>query len=548
MIGRRDRRLGCGAAAPSIRVLGLVIAATLATGSASGARQQAGATLRASPLNIGLRVELRPSLAVLRVEAELTFEAHGSLDEVVFRLRPDLQLDVVEDDSGIPLYYERARNLVVVQTPRLTSGTISTWKFRYRMRLAEPPGASGQVVSVTPWYPHFRYPTIDAEIPRNVPMRSTVSATLEEPWMIVAAGSLESSGEGDLRTHTWRDAIPSPVVPLLIARLEQQARTDDRSRQLRAFFPVASRSPVATYLDYMVNVVRFYTEILGPHRRTGFNVVGLDLPDRVAGLSAPGVTVMPSPHAASEAPFPYRIFAHEVAHHWWNDSASVPLRADAWLREGLPTYSSLLFLQRHYGVAMFRQELDRTRRVALSVDAPVSLAASFGAADPEAAYGLNYHKAAFVLHMLRKVIGAGAFRDLLRESHTDGPGLTATRFATNAEALHGDDLSWFFAAWVQQARIPRFAIRFDQRRVADNVSPFLLTVSIEQQEADIRHPVLLRVLLEGAPPVERTVWVEPGTVSFSIALPSPVRELEFDPFGDLLHRGATVERVNARLP
>ena len=544
------RWLGAGAAATpvGVAVLGLMITATLATGSASAAGKQGPATPPASPLDIELRVELRPSLAVLRVDAALTFEAHESLDEVMFRMRPDLQLDVVEDDRGIPLYYERIRNSVVVKTPTLAPGTTYTWKFRYRMRLAEPPDASGQVVSVTTWYPHFRYPTFEAEIPRNVPMRSTVSATLEEPWMIVAAGSLESSGEDGVRTHTWRDSIPSPLVPLLIARLEQQARTGDRAHQFRAFFPVASRSPVATHLEYMMNVIRFYTELLGPHRRPGFNLVGLDLPDRLSGLSAPGITVMPSRHAGSAAPFPYRIFAHEVAHHWWNDSASVPLRADTWLREGLPTYASLLFLEREYGGGMFRQELDRSRRVALSVDEPVPLAASFDVADPAVGYALNYHRAAFVLHMLRNVIGADAFRQLLRESHTDGPGLTATRFAAKAEALYGDALSWFFAAWVQEARIPRFAIRFDQRRVDDNVSPFLLTVSIEQQDADIRHPVLLRIKLEGAPPVERTVWVEPGTVAFSIGLPSPAQELEFDPFGDFLHRGVTIERVNARLP
>ncbi len=486
-------------------------------------------------------------MTFLRVEATLKFEAHESLEEVVFRLRPDLQLDVVEDDGGIPLYTRRARNRVVVHTPTLTPGTISSWKFRYRMRLVEPPRASGQVVSVTPWYPYFRYPSVEAEIPRDVPMRYTVSATLEEPWMIVAAGELESSGEGTLRTHTWRDTVPSALVPLLIARLEQHARHDNRAPEFRAFFPAAGGSLIDTHLDYMANVIRFYTELLGPHRRLSFNLIGLDLPDRVGGLSAPGITVMPSRHADSEAPFPYRIFAHEVAHHWWSDSARIPLRADAWLREGLPTYSSLLFLERQYGGAMFRQELARTRRVALSVDAPVPLAAGVEAATAEAAYALNYHKAAFVLHMLRKVMGADAFRRLLRESHTDGPGLTAARFAAKAETLHGDDLSWFFAGWVQQAQIPRFAIRYTQRRVDDDVSPYLLTATIEQQDAEIRYPVLVRITLEGAPPVERTVWVEPGTVSFSIGLPSAVRELELDPSGDLLHSGVTVERVDARL-
>ena len=125
MIGRRDRWLGYGAAAPSIRVLGLVIAATLAAGSASGAREQTGATLPASPLNIGLRVELRPSLAVLRVDAALTFEARDArVLRLYFGLQGEREHTLEEIGNMLGVTRERIRQLRDRALRRLREGNM----------------------------------------------------------------------------------------------------------------------------------------------------------------------------------------------------------------------------------------------------------------------------------------------------------------------------------------------------------------------------------------------------------------------------------------
>ena len=53
--------------------------------------------------------------------------------------------------------------------------------------------------------------------------------------------------------------------------------------------------------------------------------------------------------------------------------------------------------------------------------------------------------------------------------------------------------------------------------------------------------MVLRIALEAAPPLEAEVWIEPGVTDFTIVLPSPPRELQFDPYGDLLYRKVTIE-------
>jgi aminopeptidase N len=214
------------------------------------------------------------------------------------------------------------------------------------------------------------------------------------------------------------------------------------------------------------------------------------------------------------------------------------------LREGLPTYSSLLFLENAYGNQMMRLELERSRRVALAVASDEALELGFEMETAEAIYALNYHKAAVVLHMLREVMGLDGFSRLLRRLHNLGTDVTTDVFIQQAEEEHGDDLSWFFDAWIRSGDVPSFHVRYAVRPAADNSSRYELTGTIEQEGAAIRYPLIVRIPLEAAPPLESTVWVEPGTTDFNIVLPSPPRDFQFDPHGDLLYREVTIERTS----
>jgi hypothetical protein len=93
--------------------------------------------------------------------------------------------------------------------------------------------------------------------------------------------------------------------------------------------------------------------------------------------------------------------------------------------------------------------------------------------------------------------------------------------------------------------VPSFEVRYGFRATGDGASRYQLTGTITQTGAGIRYPARLRIPLEAAPPLEATVWVEAGVTEFSILLPSPPRDLQFDPDGDLLYRQATVVRSDS---
>jgi hypothetical protein len=190
-----------------------------------------------------------------------------------------------------------------------------------------------------------------------------------------------------------------------------------------------------------------------------------------------------------------------------------------------------------------RLELDRSKRVALAVSSEEALELGFEMQSPDAIYGFNYHKATVVLHMLRSVMGLDGFSRLGRALHGHDGDVTTEVFIERAGEIYGEDLSWFFEPWLQSAAVPSFDVRYGYRAAADSASRYELFGTITQRDAAIRFPVLMRIPLEAAPPLETTVWIEPGVSEFSITLPSPPRDVQFDPYGDLLYREVTLAPI-----
>jgi hypothetical protein len=523
--------------------IALTLAAPLLGPAPQGATPEGAAqsVAEVTARSIDLRFEVEPDLPTALIEADLTFVAEERLESVVVAMRSDMNLDLIEDADGVPLSYRRRRGFVRIMTPPLERGTQTTWTFRYRARFDRTLRESGQMLLTTPWYPHFRIARDPAEFQRFVPMAMTLTATLPQPWVLVSAGTNTARRNDDgTITYSWRDSVPSTQIPLAIAPFLQRDKLT-MVGALRGFFPQEHQSLIDTYVDYMGAAATFFSDRIGMLNRRSWNLVAIQLPDNISGVTYPGVTFIESRDIDPDGTFPYRVLAHEIAHHWWNHYIEIPRPRDAWLREGLPTYTALLFLESEYGNQMMRLELERSRRVALAVSSEEALELGFEMTTQEAIYAFNYHKAAMVLHMLREVLGLDGFGRLCRMMHEYRDDITTEVFESLAEEVYGDDLSWFFSSWVQSADVPSFDVRYGFRRATDNTSRYELIGTIAQRGAQIRFPVLLRIPLEAAPPLETTIWVQPGVTDFRIVLPSPPRDLLFDPDGDLLYRDVSIE-------
>jgi hypothetical protein len=187
--------------------------------------------------------------------------------------------------------------------------------------------------------------------------------------------------------------------------------------------------------------------------------------------------------------------AHEVAHQWWGNAVRPGSYRDAWLSEGLATFSGLWYLQQmQKRNDTYFDFLDEYRTNLGDYRGDVGpIWVGHRSITPETPLGYQvmiYEKGAWVFHMLRALMldlgtrSEARFTALLRGFHETfrGRRVTTADFQRFVEQHAGVPMDWFFDAWIRGTAIPTY-------RVAWKVEP-----------ADGKYRVRLRVTQEGVPP------------------------------------------------
>ncbi len=181
--------------------------------------------------------------------------------------------------------------------------------------------------------------------------------------------------------------------------------------------------------------------------------------------------------------------AHELAHQWFGDLITCRTWPDLWLNEGFATYADALFRERYYGRPTFIQTM--LSKVSSARSAVGTLYVQDTASTSNLfASSRVYNKGAWVLHMLRGVLGDSLFFAGLR-AYADDP---SKRFRTSStaelrtvfESVSGRDLGFFFDQWVFGERYP--AYQYSMTAVPQG-SSILATVRIRQTTGTSLPPV-----------------------------------------------------------
>ena len=215
------------------------------------------------------------------------------------------------------------------------------------------------------------------------------------------------------------------------------------------------------------------------------------------------------------------IVAHELAHQWWGDSVSPESWNDIWLNEGLATYSEALWAGSVGGPASYHAYMASlwSSTFAGSVYAPVQL---FGPT--------VYDKGAWVVHMLRRVVGDASLFGALRDwyaARRDGVGNTAELRAV-FEARHGQDLAWFFDEWVYGSGQPSYEYAASTADRGDGT--FRTYVRIRQVQLAgpvFEMPIDLTLVTPSGDEVH-TVWNDAADQTFELATTRPVSLVDLD--------------------
>lgn len=156
------------------------------------------------------------------------------------------------------------------------------------------------------------------------------------------------------------------------------------------------------------------------------------------------------------------LLAHELAHQWFGDKTTCGSYSDVWLNEGFATYLTGLTYEEYPIYGSFNNWKSNTRNSVVSQPGGSVFVADTSDTFRVFDGRLTYDKGAYVLHMLRWVIGDDNFfqacYNYLHLPHTDY-GFGRTRDLQNEmETLSGKDLNEFFADWYYGEGYPSYTI------------------------------------------------------------------------------------------
>jgi aminopeptidase N len=238
------------------------------------------------------------------------------------------------------------------------------------------------------------------------------------------------------------------------------------------------------------------------------------------------------------------IVAHELAHSWVGDMITMTDWRHAWTKEGFATYCEALYFEDKFGVTYYHDYM---------TDMNVLIYAGtriFDASPPLTS--AIYYKGAWVLHMLRRVVGDSAFFDAVLAYTTDVDfryDVADTEDLRGVfETASGMDLGWFFDEWVYDAGYPVYFQ--DWSSVAAGGGGYDVSLEIQQIQASgptFKMPI--DVVIETDLGTEAfVVWDSLQTQSFTLHTVGEPSSLDLDPDVWIIREVETVDVAEAMVP
>jgi hypothetical protein len=502
-------------------------------------------------LHLDLEARFEPDRRFVSGRAALTLRPLQALSTVRFRLDDDFKVESVTSAEDVHHLFFRVRgqNALMVSLGPL-AGSLNEMSLTVRYSgTHEPAPVEQEVLQVGPvtvetlpierevfietvdvftnrtsWYPR---PVLDDH--------ATASLRFDVPvgYSVVTGGSRVRATVSGARTEVqYRLDRPAKYITAAVGRFREAGGLDGGAFRLRAFAVARTRDEAAGLLERSSRILAFFSEQFGP---CPYPDLDLLLIEGVApgGHAPPGMMLLQrrpplarQPLRDDPASFPEEpdfFLAHELAHQWFGQSVSGANYRERWLSEGLAQYAAALWVRRHRGEEAFRGVLGRMARWALRYDEAGAIHLGYRVGhlkgDAQAYRAVVYDKAAYVLHMLRGVVGEAAFtRGLLAylEAHRySKAGADDLRRAL--EAASGRELSEYFRAWVYGTGIAQLAYR---SRVEGAPSGYRVALEVEAAGLPGPVPVQVRIVHEKG---ETTGFVEVSAGATRASLEAPAR-------------------------
>ncbi len=383
------------------------------------------------------------------------------------------------------------------------------------------------------WFPGIDHPGDKATV------EFSVLAPAE--WTVVSVGRLvnETLAADGRKLTVWATDRPIPVYTMVIGATEMSVDLlgaigcdSDGGRCIpitQWVYPEEEEAGRKAF-GRAPEVVAFFDSLIGPfpYEKLAF----VQSSTRYGGMENSSAIFV-----NQRLPRPGRgdgLVAHEAAHQWFGDSVTEREWPHVWLSEGFATYFTAVFFEFADGdsVAAARLADGEDRYMASLGDAGRPVIDQ----QPDDLFDLlngnSYTKGAWVLHMLRNVVGDSVFFEGIRRyyaEHREGTALTAD-LRHVMERASGEDLDWFFDQWLHRPGYPEVRVH-----TSWNPDDGRLELDVRQVQSwpPFRFPLEVEVKRDTYN-LRRTFWIETRETNLHWSLDERPLSITVDPKNRLL--------------
>jgi aminopeptidase N len=362
-------------------------------------------------------------------------------------------------------------------------------------------------------------------------------------YKVVSNGLLMEESElgNQTRLTHWKQSVPvsSWLFVLGVADFAVKYVDEFKGKSIQTW--VYAKNREAGFYDFdepTKKVLEFYSNYVGPYAYE--KLANIQTPSVNGGMETSSAIFYGEDLVTGKRDERTRnVVIHEIAHQWFGNAITETTWDDAWLSEGFATFFTLLFIENEYGKEEYTKGIIKARKSVydMSVKMPnFSIVSERTAEKEDVTSGITYQKGAWVIHMLRDLIGEKNFKKGIQNYYAKyfNANTTTDEFRAEMEKVSGKDLKLFFKQWLYQPINPTINASWTY-----DASTKKLNVHLNQAQQFLYNvPVEIGYYKKGSTtPTILNLNLKDKDQLFSFSLATLPDKLELDPRALLLNDG-----------
>lgn len=297
-------------------------------------------------------------------------------------------------------------------------------------------------------------PTVDHPYDKAT---SEMIITAPSRYQVISNGLLmeESNLDNGLKRTHWKQSVPIAcwLYVLGVAEFAVQYVDTFEGKSIQTW--VYKQDREAGFYDFAIptkHCLEFFSDYVGPFvyeklANIQSNSVG-------GGMEAASAIFYGDNSVTGDRSVRWRnVIIHEVAHQWFGNAVTEYDWDDVWLSEGFATYFTLLFREHAYGREDFVAGLLNAKERVFNFyqkNKDYRIVHDNLSDMSKVTTGQTYQKGAWILHMLRDLVGDEKFQQGIQSYYTRymNGSATTSDFRREMEKASGQDLEVFFQQWL----------------------------------------------------------------------------------------------------